>query len=242
MFLFQLFHQRSKFDPANKAAPRPRSEWPHSWTTTYYKVYERFISKKLGATLDLSLSVGDAIAKRHSSREYPHMLSTEHLSTLLKYTSGELDPNAVYGQGRRACASAGARYPIETYVLLFKAAGDFVPGTYHYDVQNHALVNLRAPQLDEKLRTELLNYPESVAATGVLVYTGVFVRETEKYGERGYRHTLLEAGGIGAQCYLVSGALGIGCVAMSGYQDRALEAHLAIDGVTESVVHAVVFG
>ncbi|MFM2414830.1 MAG: hypothetical protein RI911_523 [Candidatus Parcubacteria bacterium] len=242
MSIFQLFHQNSKFKRERPADPRDTSKWPESWTTTFYKEYERYPVFELGQREELSMPLGAVIEKRHSSRTYLCNITDAQLSSLLWYTSGEIDQDAVYGRGRRASASAGARYPIETYVLLAKSTATIPAGTYHYSVRRHALEALPSEALSPDVLQKLFRYPETSTAGAIFVYTGIFQRETNKYGERGYRNVLLEAGGIGEQLYLVCGALGVGCVGMSGYEDYALENHLGVDGITESVVHSVVVG
>ena len=72
--------------------------------------------------------------------------------------------------------------------------------------------------------------------------TAVFSRNQMKYGERGYRYVLLEAGHIGQNMYLNAAALSLKCCALGGTIDSKLEKFLDIDGITESVVYAVAFG
>ncbi len=242
MSLFQLFHQQSKYGEWRPNNPHDTSDWPEAWTTTFYKEYERFPRVLLPKPTDIQNPVGKLIKQRSSARTYTATVLEDTLSSFLWYTCGETDPDAVRGSGRRASASAGARYPIEAYLLLLKDCGNIAAGTYHYAVRTHALERIRNDVLSPESAAALFRYPETVHASGVLILSGVFSRETAKYKERGYRHVLLEAGGIGEQCYLVAGALSLGCVGMSGYQDSLLEEHLGIDGVTESIVHTIVFG
>jgi SagB-type dehydrogenase family enzyme len=169
-------------------------------------------------------------------------MTEQQLSNILFYTLGETDPSALEGRGRRAYASAGARYPLEAYVLLFERVGAHDPGVYHYALEAHGLTRIRHDALSDQDIDRYFRYPETKRASCAVVLTAVFHRASIKYGERSYRHVLLEAGGVGEQAYLVAGAEGVGCVVMSGYQDDALERLLDIDGVTESVVSTIVFG
>jgi SagB-type dehydrogenase family enzyme len=72
--------------------------------------------------------------------------------------------------------------------------------------------------------------------------TAVFNRNQMKYGERGYRYILFEAGHIAQNVYLVSNAMDIGAVALGGFDDDLLNDFLEIDGEDESAVYAVVLG
>jgi SagB-type dehydrogenase family enzyme len=49
-----------------------------------------------------------------------------------------------------------------------------------------------------------------------------------KYGQRGYRHVLLDAGHVGQNLYLVATALGLGPTAIGGFFDRELGALLEL--------------
>ena len=76
----------------------------------------------------------------------------------------------------------------------------------------------------------------------LLAITGVFDRTQVKYGERGYRYALLEAGHVGQNVYLATQALGLGCCGLAGTRDLAIEELLGIDGVTESLLYTLVIG
>ena len=89
---------------------------------------------------------------------------------------------------------------------------------------------------------QLFTYPWVKDAAIGFVMTAVFWRNRNKYGERGYRYVLHEAGHIGQNVYLVSEALGLKCCALGGTRDENLEKFIDIDGVTESVVYALALG
>jgi SagB-type dehydrogenase family enzyme len=241
MKFFELFHFHSKKRKRSVANPHDKSRWPREWKTTFYKSYPRFIDTPLSPAQRVTYPLSDAILERHSSREYQNTCTEAALSTLLALSSGIL-PAEADGRVRRVYASGGGRYPIETYVLIAKPIGAFLPGLYHYNVRKHALTNLQAPALTKDNLADMLLYPESCDASCVLIYTAVFKRQTGKYGNRGYRHALMEAGGISEHVGIVAAALGVAQCPMSGYFDEVLEKYLDIDGVTESVVHTIVVG
>jgi SagB-type dehydrogenase family enzyme len=89
---------------------------------------------------------------------------------------------------------------------------------------------------------ELFAYSWVQDASVALILTGVFSRTRVKYGQRGYRYTMLEAGHIGQNVYLVSEALGLKCRGMGGSYDIALEQLLGIDGENESVLYTLILG
>ncbi len=66
------------------------------------------------------------------------------------------------------------------------------------------------------------------ATNVVVVVTAVRDRTMWKYGQRGYRHVLLDAGHVGQNLYLVATALGLGPVGIGGFFDGELGALLAL--------------
>lgn len=241
MKFFELFHFHSKKRRRAVANPHDKSRWPKEWKTTYYKSYPRFSDTPLLPPQHVAYSVSDAIYGRRSGREYGHVCTEQALSTLLALSVGALPADAD-GRVRRVYASGGGRYPIEMYVLIVKPIDTLKPGLYHYNVRKHALTHLHAPVLTKDDLTNMFLYPESSDASCVLIYTAVFQRQTGKYGNRGYRHTLMEVGGISEHVGIVAAALGIAQCPMSGYFDEVIEKYLDIDGITESVVHTIIVG
>jgi SagB-type dehydrogenase family enzyme len=63
-----------------------------------------------------------------------------------------------------------------------------------------------------------------------------------KYGLRGYRFALLEAGHVGQNLVLAATGLGLGAVPLGGYYDRPTDELLGLDGVNESTLYLVAVG
>lgn len=76
----------------------------------------------------------------------------------------------------------------------------------------------------------------------LVLLTASFLRNRVKYGERGYRYVLQEAGHLAQNIYIVSESLGLGAVAVGGFYDDEVNDILSLDGVEEAVVYAVVVG
>jgi SagB-type dehydrogenase family enzyme len=70
----------------------------------------------------------------------------------------------------------------------------------------------------------------------------MFNRTKIKYGERGYRYILLDAGYIGENIYLVSNAMGLGVVSIGGFIDDDINELLDINGVDEAVIYIFAIG
>ena len=237
-----LFHQSSK-DHSRGHAPIPKhpKDWPEKWRTTYYKSYPR-LSKIDLTDVPPQADFFDLVTKRRSQRNFTKKpLSKEDLSLLLKYSCGNIRELET-GRHRRAQPSGGGRFPVEAYLIVFRSSQDLNAGLYHYNIKNHQLDVLWDREFTDEDINKLFTYQWVKDAAVAFVMTAIFSRTQDKYGERGYRYILLEAGHIGQNMYLVSEALGLKCCALGGTRDEELEKLIDIDGVTESVVYALAVG
>jgi len=236
-----LFHQSSK-DPTaggTQFIPQDDSAWPEEWKTVHYKKYNLDKIKLTGYKIVADLF--ENIKNRRSKREYSRRpQDKDSLSALLKYSCGIIREDK--WSRTRAQPSGGARYPIETYVVVLAGSEEVPTGIYHYDIKNHELDILKQREFLSEDLSKLFGYEFAKNASSIIVMTAIFARNQIKYGERGYRHILLEAGHIGQNLYLISTALGLGCCALSGISDIEFEKLLEIDGVTESVVYGLTIG
>lgn len=234
----KLFHLSSKDSLKGHSPILPNSkDWPESWKTIEYKEYPRMKKIKLNGETP-SADFFKLIPERESIREFSgEPVRSDILSNLLKYSCGIVEKNGT----KRAQPSGGARYPIETYMLNFKR-GELPDGVFHYNIADHALEHTWNKKFSENDFENLFTYPWVKNSSFAIILTAIFDRNQRKYGERGYRHILLEAGHIGQNLYLSAGALGLSVCALSGVRDEKIEEVLDIDGVTESVVYCLVFG
>lgn len=241
--LSHIFHDASKIrhdHGATEFGSAPET-WPEEWLTTYYKSYPRLPKIPL-TNAPPRADFFSLVDQRHSSHNFTGSAVTLHeLSILLRYScgiTGRLDEKRF----RRAQPSGGARFPIEVYPLILTSTAELPAGVYHYNVKDHALDVLWQREFSETDVGALFTYPWVARAACVLVLTSVFWRNQNKYGQRGYRYILIEAGHIGQGMYLATEALGLTCCAMGGIVDEAMEKLLDLDGVAESVVYGLVVG
>lgn len=242
MYLYPYYHWFSRKLPP---IPSNHVDWPKSWSSIRYKMYEgvaRYpLSRSEGGLLLDNIKLKTVLADRKSRRNFTlsDRVSEDSLGALLQLACGRSKVSS--RDSRRVYPSAGGLYPVEIYVLLQRQHGNIPPGVFHYRGDLHELEEIVTFSKTEEIPT-LFNYPWTKEASGAICLTGIFRRATQKYGERGYRFTLLEAGHIGQNIYLVGCALGLKIVGMGGTRDKIIEELLGIDGVSEAVVHAVIFG
>jgi SagB-type dehydrogenase family enzyme len=86
-------------------------------------------------------------------------------------------------------------------------------------------------------------YPAvSEAAAALVLITAMFWRTRCKYGLRGYRYALIEAGHLAQNLLLAAAALGLVAVPIAGFFDGRVDAALSLDGVNESVLYWLCVG
>jgi SagB-type dehydrogenase family enzyme len=178
----------------------------------------------------------------HARRSRPpaagSTVTLAELSTLLAATNGLSSHGTRHGT-RRLVPSGGALYPLEAYVLASRVRG-LASGVHHFDPYANRLERLGP--LQEGFEESLVEPTVAERAAALLVLTAVFWRSRVKYGLRGYRFALLEAGHALQNASLVAAGLGLDALPVGGYYDARLEALLGVDGVHEAAVHLLAVG
>lgn len=193
----------------------------------------------------LPVDLADVVARRRSELcAEPAGLELAELTQLLAMACGPMsllrrltgappEPD----DGRRAAPSGGALFPLDTVAVCSQVDG-VEPGTYAYDAPSHALHELPGVTPDEfHRRASLTAGSPTPDLTVALVAT--FARTRAKYGLRGYRFALLEAGHIAHGLVLIATALGLTSLPWGGYVDTEVDAALELDGVDRSCVYLV---
>jgi SagB-type dehydrogenase family enzyme len=151
--------------------------------------------------------------------------------------TGHLEAGVLGRLPTKTSPSAGARHPIECYVLAWNVA-DLTPGLYHYDVRADDLRRLRSGDL-RKMAVDAASGQKYVASAGFLcIMTAVFERTLWKYTtENAYRVVWLDAGHLAQTFCLLATSLGLGPFTTAAIQDSYIEKLLGLDGVREFPVY-----
>ena len=192
----------------------------------------------LPAALPLpGLSVGQALQQRRSLRDYRgRMLTGRELAWLVHAATAITSP-----AGYRTAPSAGALYPIETYVAVSRVEG-IDAGLYHVNVRAQALEPVRAGPVAGDLMIAGLGQQFLRNAPAVFVLTGLFQRTRWKYHERHYRYICWEGGHVAQNLYLAAEAAGLGACMAGAFFDGMLNDLLRIDGRHEAALGLVAVG
>jgi SagB-type dehydrogenase family enzyme len=184
--------------------------------------------------------IWEVVAARRSRRRFQDgPLRETELSQLLWATQGITQ--AVRGVEFRTAPSAGALYPVETYLVVHDVE-DIEPGVYHYDVRHHRLEQLKRGDFRSKVARAALDQQMAAWSNVVFVWTAVFERSKWKYRQRAYRYVYLDAGHIAQNLALAAVALGLGSCQIAALYDNEANDLLGVDGVEESTLYMTVVG
>lgn len=175
------------------------------------------------------------IAKRRSVRAYStDAVSISDLSQLLWAAQGIT--GVLSGYQLRTAPSAGALYPIETYLLVNRVSG-VETGLYHYNVKNHELELLKEGDFSTEVKGGALDQAIAQRAAVVFLWSAIFQRSKWKYLQRAYRYIFLDAGHIAQNLALAAEALNLGSCQIGAIYDDELNQLLDLDGRNESIIY-----
>jgi len=187
----------------------------------------------------------ELLRRRESCRGYQlRQMPLQTLATMLKCGYGIMRtaPLAKLGGAYfRAVPSDGGLFPLEIYALA-REVETLADGIYHYNLRRHAVELVRPGDWFEELDRIMVAAPFIRNANLIFFLSAVFSRTQKKYGPRGYRYILLEAGHVAQNLCLAAAEHDLGSLCMGGYTDSQLNKFLEFDGVTEAVVYAVAAG
>lgn len=243
-FLHHFFHNETS-DRGEKGlvrVPKDRSLWPVAWTKINYKQYSLFPSIQLPQ--QRSFFFDEILAKRWSSTGsiVGNVITTQTLSYIFQCGYGlQGNQKKIGRQENRTVPSAGKRFPLEVYLFLFRTVDGLQPGVYHYAVKEHALESVKQANFSREVIASFSSMEWLPEAKGMIVLTGVFSRVAMKYGSRGYRYILLEAGHVAQNMLLAGTEKQINMIPLGGVNEEVIEEYMDLNTLDERVVYVLSF-
>lgn len=255
--LYEIFHEQTKYHRATSsgiaANIRAHLEHPDLVTRCVMGRHRRTgPGLALPAPLELTGDLASILAKRVTKcrAETERPMRAEVLSSLLHHSihaqrSATPDLVPELTQYFRPYPSAGALYPCEIYIAI-SAVEDLPAGWFRYDAIHHDLIGVSGHHPDGPedcdFRAAEAGPPASKPPACAIVITSVFERSVRKYGMRGYRLALIEAGHILQNLSLVAASLGLNGLVSASFHEAELEALIGVDGVSEAVLASFLTG
>ena len=180
-------------------------------------------------------SLDRVLRSRRSHRTLTDSPSPKILARMLGSSHGVCGDH-----GRGPVPSSGGLQALELYFVQF--AHSWLPaGLYHYDRAAHLLAQI-APTADRTAWIEHVPSLPMVEGGSILwVIVGDGARLADKYGERGGRFLLLEAGHLMQNLCLASASVGWATVPLGSFLERDIARTLALPA-TDLVLYVGVCG
>jgi SagB-type dehydrogenase family enzyme len=157
------------------------------------------------------------IAKRRSCRDFaPGSVSLPQLASLLWSAQG------ITGLGGlRTAPSAGAIYPLRTYVLAADVDG-LPPGFYRHDPDLHQLELLQRGDKRRQLAEVALGQECVEGCALAVLLAADYRRIVRELGDSGRRLACMEAGHAGQNFLLTATVLGLGAIGLGRFDSDLL--------------------
>lgn len=180
------------------------------------------------------MSVEEAIKSRRTLRDFrAASLILGDLAQLLWAAQGITAHNGF----KRAAPSAGALYPMDVYTIVGEeGVEELQPGLYHYRPRDHGILRIAHDDLRKELARASLSQMWMAQAPINLLITAEYDRVTVKYGNRGVRYAMIEAGHIAQNIFLQAEALGLGAGIVGAFEDQAVIKALGIPSSHEPLL------
>ncbi|HOJ14095.1 MAG TPA: SagB/ThcOx family dehydrogenase [Deltaproteobacteria bacterium] len=173
------------------------------------------------------MGLDEALAKRRTVRSFsPAPLTREQLSQLLWAGQGATDEAGF----RRTSPSAGALYPIDLLAVIGSGSVEQMEaGVYLYESRTHSTTLLvEGDHRDELARASLSQFWMAKAPVS-LVVAAEYGRVASKYGQRGERYALLEAGHVAQNIMLEAVSLGLASAPVGAFVDTEVRNLLCLE-------------
>jgi len=175
---------------------------------------------------------------RRSIRKFNNSLITvKNLSLILNSCFSVIDNN----YERRPYPSAGARYPIETYVICVRGINSIDRGVYHYNPRYKYLELINTLKSIDIVK-EIFGKSYFLNTSFFVIFTSIPSRVVEKYGYRGLGYMYIESGHMAQNLHLFAGVCKVNSCAIGGFLDTKLIKLLGLREGYEFPIYAVALG
>jgi len=185
-------------------------------------------------------SLWEILRQRRSRRRYTSdPISITTLATLLWATQGIT--LSASGYQFRTAPSAGALYPVETYLSVHRVEG-VKQGIYHLNIFDFALEEIAIGNFGDHLTRAALDQAMVGRGAVLFIWTGIMLRSMWKYRNRCVRYICMDAGHIAQNLQLAATALGLGCCPIGAFYDEEINEVLEVDGEEETTIYLATVG
>jgi len=130
---------------------------------------------------------------------------------------------------------------VETY-LSIQNVETLAPGFYHFQPAEFALGKIHDGFAGYKVADAALGQNFLAKAGVVFIWSAILRRNFSKYGHRGLRYVMMDAGHICQNLLLAAEGLELGACPVAAFYDDEFNRLLGLDGEEESVIYLAAVG
>lgn len=162
----------------------------------------------------------EVINKRHSCRSFSsEQLTIDQLGSICSFA---------YDRCCHKTPSAGGLYPLKLFLVIVRNQASMLPGYYEYDSNAQLFIWLNK-EFDEIACARMFDSESTpYNASVVLIIAADCNLQTQKYGNRGFIYTVLEAGHVAQNVNIFCAEQNIGCLELGGFDDEKLSQELEL--------------
>ena len=203
------------------------SKYPDLYPTILEETQVKSLDLEPPENLILIPTIQSHLLKTISSRKSTRCFSKDSVS--FEILGGLLSAMSLV-DGKRSFASAGAIYPLNLYLHVFRN-GPIPTGTYFFDSANLGLIPQR------QVQTEILKYAldndQDLEKGYLLFVTADLSLHTQKYSNRGYNYTLMDVGASCSNAYIFAAENNFGICQYGGFDPDILKDSLLLQQFVE---------
>lgn len=195
------------------------------------------------------MDMATCLARRHSSRNFgARPVARAQLEQFLELTARAYALRDIPGMGWvsvRNYPSAGARYPLEVYPVVYNVES-LPEGLYHYRPFSHTLEAIESDREHREMVAEMARRRMSPTVSGrpavLFLVTAVFARTCWKYRGMPYQAILMETGALYQTMYLAASLLDLAPCAIGAFPELATAQLIGVDSRDEAQVGMFALG
>jgi SagB-type dehydrogenase family enzyme len=221
-----------------KPSQRITSSNPASRTSAFSRRVEELVAPVSlpQPRYDGGLMVEECLRTRRSAREYSsEPLTRSDIGQLLWAAQGVTGIG-----GLRTAPSAGALYPLRTYLIAGNIAG-VPPAVYKYDVDRHELRVWRRGDFRPNLVRGACGQEFVAGAAALILFAVVYRGSIREFGDRGMRLAHIEAGHAGCNVCLQATSMRLGVIGLGAIDPAELKRILELR-VEEEPLYLIAVG
>jgi SagB-type dehydrogenase family enzyme len=193
------------------------------------------------ANLDLGKTLTASILDRRSSRDFGDTpMDMVEVATIAFLACG-VQRSSDNNEFHRNVPNSGGLGSVELS-LIVQNVPELASGIYYYDSVRHCLAPKSYGDYRQWLVRDLFYQTEFSSCAVAFCLALNLKRLKAKYGMRGYRLGLMDAGHVSQNINLVAGALDLAVCSSAGFIDSELNRALKIDGLDTAAVLSVLVG